>query len=709
VKFPPSAFLLALLLVPASAAASTKPSYEHYLKALLLSNQGSYEAALKEYEQALELDPHSAFMYQQAAELALEIGRIDKARELADRFSQLAPENPEASLLRGNVAWAQGDAKTAREAFEKAADAKGSPEIQRKALFALGSLLSAESPEKAKKYLERYLASSPENASEAEYQIALIEQRAERIDESARHLREALRLDPENMQARYTLAQLHEVRKDTAAALGVYEELLQRDPRNIALLDRIGEIHFLQEDPARAKEYFARAKAAAPDHPATCLWLALLAEAERDFAGAARSIRDSAALKDDAGLNLRLSYYLTQAGRLGEAVEALETARKRWPENEDISYFLALGYDDLKKVPQAIALLQSVLATSPDHRDARFQLGAVLERNARMTEAEAQFRLLLSKNPADAPALNYLGYSLADRGLKLEDAEALIRRAVELEPKNGAYRDSLGWVLFKRGRPREALDELQKALALVADDDAVWDHVGETYAVLRDTPAAWAAWRAAAAVAPAKPEFARKAEKVEPLIDGEKLGGLYMALFARTQGEIRTFGAPCAFEADIAGRKVRLQALVRFKAPYELSFEVLGPLFVPVFRAAFTGKDAFESDRLNIDGVGEEAARAALMAALGRMRDVLNGGIYAGPSLHRRWWGSRFIETPGARLYPDASRARLETVKYDDGLTMRLLDPRSYGTRLLPTRFEFKGRGFKVEFRFGEPLLRFKE
>ena len=47
--------------------------------------------------------------------------------------------------------------------------------------------------------------------------------------------------------------------------------------------------------------------------------------------------------------------------------------------------------------------------------------------------------------------LNYLGYMLADKGIRLPEALKLIRKAVELEPMNGAYLDSLGWAYFKLG------------------------------------------------------------------------------------------------------------------------------------------------------------------------------------------------------------------------------------------------------------------
>ncbi|MFA6091364.1 MAG: tetratricopeptide repeat protein [Elusimicrobiota bacterium] len=712
-----TASLFALLFALCSPAycASAKASYEHYLKALLLSNQGGYDAALQEYEKAVELDPQSAFVLQQAAELAMEMGRLDKAQAFAVRLSSIAPESTEAALLQGHVSWAVGDLPAAQSSFERVLARSGAPaEASRRALFALGSLLSAQSPEKAKKYFERTLASNPENASEVEYQLALIEHRARHFDDAAKHLQRSVELDPDDMQARYTLAQTQELRRDTAAALGVYADILQRDPRNVGLLDRVGELYFMQDDFARAKEHFLRAKIIAPDHPATCLWLSLLAEQEQDFASAAKNLKESAGLKDDASLHLRLGYYLTQAGRLAEAVEALESAHKHWPENEEVSYFLSLGYDDLKKTDKAVALLRELLRAVPDNRDARFQLGAIFERDGKMPQAEEQFREILKKNPADAPALNYLGYSLADRGLKLEESEGMLRKAVELDPKSGAYRDSLGWVRFKRGAMREGLSDLQEAARLLPDDDTVLDHLGEAYSVLGDTAAAWSAWRAAQSAVADMPKraedgrrplpgYGKKAEAAAKKLLPEQLGALELQSFARQRGGFSRFAAPCILEGTLLGKSVRLQALLRYREPYEMSLEVLGPLFSTLFKAAFTGPEAFESDPLSLPGVPEPAVRDALLGVLSAARGYLSGRIFERrPVLHRSSWRGQWVETPEIDFYGDEN-GRLREARFSTGLKLSFEDYRRREDRVLPMLWIFEGKGFSLRLRLAEP------
>ena len=59
---------------------------------------------------------------------------------------------------------------------------------------------------------------------------------------------------------------------------------------------------------------------------------------------------------------------------------------------------------------------------------------------------------MLAADPQNATALNYLGYMLADRGVKLDEALGMIKKAVDLDPSNGAYLDSLGWAYFRLGK-----------------------------------------------------------------------------------------------------------------------------------------------------------------------------------------------------------------------------------------------------------------
>jgi tetratricopeptide (TPR) repeat protein len=91
-----------------------------------------------------------------------------------------------------------------------------------------------------------------------------------------------------------------------------------------------------------------------------------------------------------------------------------------------------------------------------------FMLGSMYERQKEFDKAEKTFKKVIELNPKHAAALNYLGYMLADRGVRLEESLSLIQKAVDLDPNNGAYLDSLGWAYFKLNRVNEAETYLRR-------------------------------------------------------------------------------------------------------------------------------------------------------------------------------------------------------------------------------------------------------
>ncbi len=95
--------------------------------------------------------------------------------------------------------------------------------------------------------------------------------------------------------------------------------------------------------------------------------------------------------------------------------------------------------------------------------------------------AEVDLKRAVEIAPEESAALNYLGYSWAERGENLEEAFGLIEKAVALEPNSGAYIDSLGWAHYQRGDYEEAVGHLEHAASLEPADPTITDHLGDVY------------------------------------------------------------------------------------------------------------------------------------------------------------------------------------------------------------------------------------
>ena len=91
------------------------------------------------------------------------------------------------------------------------------------------------------------------------------------------------------------------------------------------------------------------------------------------------------------------------------------------------------------------------------------------ERQKDFDRAESLFKEILKENPSNAVVLNYLGYMLADRGVRLDEAVRYVKEALAVDPRNGAYLDSLGWAYFKLNDLENAEKYLLEANELVQE------------------------------------------------------------------------------------------------------------------------------------------------------------------------------------------------------------------------------------------------
>lgn len=141
----------------------------------------------------------------------------------------------------------------------------------------------------------------------------------------------------------------------------------------------------------------------------------------------------------------------------------------------------AEAYQRAEDYAASVPILERARERDPKASDVAFRLAAAYERTGRRADAIRLFRDLVKATPYFAPALNYLGYMLAEKGEALDEALKLTRRAVEIEPDNGAYVDSLGWAHYQLGQYPEARRYLERASGLMPEDATVREHLGDVY------------------------------------------------------------------------------------------------------------------------------------------------------------------------------------------------------------------------------------
>jgi tetratricopeptide (TPR) repeat protein len=118
----------------------------------------------------------------------------------------------------------------------------------------------------------------------------------------------------------------------------------------------------------------------------------------------------------------------------------------------------------------------------PNSADLHYRLGMLYEKMGRFDESIREMEEILKQDPDNPEALNFIGYSWADRGIKLDEAETMIKKALSLKPGDGFITDSLGWVYFKKNRIEEAIKYLKEAATILPEDAAITEHLGDAYA-----------------------------------------------------------------------------------------------------------------------------------------------------------------------------------------------------------------------------------
>ena len=128
-------------------------------------------------------------------------------------------------------------------------------------------------------------------------------------------------------------------------------------------------------------------------------------------------------------------------------------------------------------------------------------------------------RKILDINPNHAEALNYIGYTYAEQGIKLDEAMSLIKKAMKLEPKSGYIVDSLGWVYFQKGVYDKALSYLEKAAELIPNDPTITEHLGDVYLMKKEYKTAFELYKKALSLDhPDEKKIKEKITKVENIL-----------------------------------------------------------------------------------------------------------------------------------------------------------------------------------------------
>ena len=204
-----------------------------------------------------------------------------------------------------------------------------------------------------------------------------------------------------------------------------------------------------------------------------------------------------------------------QSGRLNEAHDWLSQLSRGQPRLEVL--FATIESSLLiqeKHSGAAEQLLNTALNKFPNETDLLFARVLYYDSQSNRDGSERDLMQIISMQPEDSRALNHLGYMLADQTTRHGEALELIERAIAISPDDPAIIDSLGWALYKVARYEEALVQMRRAFAAFPDDE-VASHLGEVLWALGRFDEAMRVWQDALVTDPESPLIAEAMERLQ--------------------------------------------------------------------------------------------------------------------------------------------------------------------------------------------------
>lgn len=537
-----------------SVAFATKSPLLEYLRGRFCFLEGNFDEALRHYKRALREDPFSSFLRFEIAVVLLNLERKEEAKRFLSEAITYNPRNAEALRLLGDICMAEGDLQGAIRAYGRLIEAIPD-EIQ--PYFTLSSLhLQAGEYDKAVEVLQKLLLRRPESAL-AHYYLARVYVEGQRYGEGLVHYRKAMELDPSLSSKIFPeMALVYELLGDIENALKLYNDLLEDnpidietrerlaylllrqkryeeaqkeletikriDPNNATAMVNLGLLHMEKGDFEKAKAEFELALVVRPnDHKARLYLAASLIEMSRFAEG----VQEFKKIDPESEIFLDgMKYVVTLLLKKGEGKRALQLIEENpmGKGDQELIYLEALLLEEEGELIKAMEKLEKLVSQDPQKTHYLFRLGVIYHKLGKREESLRMMEEVIRLDPNHAEALNWVGYSYAEKGIKLDEAEKLIRRALELKPDDGYIIDSMGWVYFQKGLYEQALSYLERAHELLPNDPVVTEHLADVYLKLNQSEKAIELYKKALELVTDDQDKERIMEKLRETSDEKK-------------------------------------------------------------------------------------------------------------------------------------------------------------------------------------------
>jgi Flp pilus assembly protein TadD len=427
------------LTLPRPVAAQTSgEAYYDFLISRHLEAAGDAKGAQAALEKGVAADPRSAEVRAELAAFFLRRDAAEDAERVAKEALQLDDANSEAHRVLGMLYAARSEDTGRGQAAQAAA---------------------ADLVKQGIAHLER-VTENPAGLTDLnlQYTLGRLYTRAGQADKAIQALTRVVNENPLSVQGRLALAQAYVAARDMNNAIEALREIVDDEPRVANMLGQFQEQAGKLKD---AADSYTKALSVAPN---------------------------------SRELKVRRIAALLGAKEFERAADFAGQAQTQHPDDLRFPQLRAHALQQLGDTARAIGVLEPVARANPNDATTQLALADMYNTVGRRNDAERTVRQLVSIEPGNADALNYLGYLLADSGRQLDEAIRLVRKALDIEPNNPNFLDSLGWAYYRRGDYEDAEKYLTPAAQQMPRNGTVQEHYGDVLAKRGRWQDAIAAW-----------------------------------------------------------------------------------------------------------------------------------------------------------------------------------------------------------------------
>jgi tetratricopeptide (TPR) repeat protein len=412
--------------------------------AMLYEKMDAVPKARETYEKLLALKPDFVPMLNNLAIFYAErIQDLDKAHETARKARTLDANDPAIADTLGWILYKRADYQQALALLvEAAGKAPENLEIQ----FHLG--------------MANYMMGQTDAARTALQRAAKATANFPGKDEAARRLAELealVKQQPDDILARVRLGEAYEKQGAFPKAAAAYDEAIKRNPKLLSATAKLAQMYAGPlKDGAKALELAKKARALAPNDPATGELLGRVSFQTGNYTAAYSMLQESAR-QPNAGAAVLYDFaraaYAT--GRVRQAQETLKrvvNAGAGSPEADDAKSFLAMS--ELEENPKDLAAsepeMQKLLAANPAHLPALMVRAALQVQRGDTKGAAAAYTEILGRFADFAPAQKRLASLYAADPATRDKAYEFATKAFKSLPDDPEIAQTLAELSYHR-------------------------------------------------------------------------------------------------------------------------------------------------------------------------------------------------------------------------------------------------------------------